>query len=1254
MNHSDPISVSEDIKPYLDEIAERLWSGHAAVMVGAGFSKNAECIVPHSNKFSNWDELGDTFHKKIHGCLPEEKARKQHYLNVLKLANEVDAAFGRPALDSILRDQIPDKNHKPSSLHTKLLELPWTDVFTTNYDTLLERAGVNIPSIKYDIVIKKEDIVHSERPRIIKLHGSFPSARPFIITEEDYRKYPQDFAPFVNTVQQALLENTLCLIGFSGDDPNFLQWIGWIRDNLGKDNSPKIYLIGIFELSSAQIKLLEKRNIILIDLSACNGIERDHKKALKTFFEYLSSKKQDGNRLNWPTENQEYSRLKQEPTLEEIKNLCLEWRRQREDYPNWIIAPEDIRKSLWLIMDYYGWKPNTKSELPAPLDVEILYEFNWRLEKCLCPIMPDYIETYETIINRYNPFPSQIKLEAATIIKGDEKYQELQWDEIQSNWLYLQISLMRSYREEGLIEKWGNANSLINVLKGFLTRELIVRWHYERCLAALFSLDIPRINEELEVWPKDISPPFWEAKRAGLLAELGRIHEAEEILEKSLAEIRSKINLSPVSNDYGWISKESYVMQLLQYVKNAIDLRSISGPKPKKPEEIRQQFMERWNTLKQYKCDPWNELKLFEAYLENTREKKPIVSKHHSFDIGSSITQYNYSGADNDLLNAYHYLRYIDEIGIPFRICNRAFGMTAAKGALKRISFDSPYWAFITFLRIGDPELIESMLNRESIFKMDIHDIDSRIYDYLNALKEAKSQIEEGGIIENPHFGIQLAALLPKILSRLCIRCSQNANDAIFEFLKEIYTSEHIYKYRGISNLSKRLIGSWSNYQRYQKLPELIHFPLLCPNEVYVDMYPDPFKFVSIDINLIKNFDPIHLDTQGISQLLEKASSEIPQTRQRAICRLTHLFDWNLLNPEQTTQFNKVLWSQLDDQTKLPANTGLLNFAFLSLPHPESVDPIELFKSYVHNSTFPVQKLSEEKGIRITQGEIKICSDIIRATKTPFSEQGIDWSYDEILHIFHRLLNWWDADKENLKRPDNPELGGSIPDEFRSRFSNIVKILATVIIPRLSPETDDTIKSKLARLMKELEEYGVPCIEAKASSIIIFPEESIGVHNKIEKSFESGDQEKINDAIEGIFHILTLYENEKIDSLPENFWDCISQQFKWRLIPGLFQSMYLIIRVLRNMPELLPNHVLKNALKSLDHLIDETNLASEQLHIESLSKLNYRLKAASLAYAIFNYLMTRDLPIPEVIDKWKIICSSPDEFAEIRNQWIIQ
>ena len=83
-------------------------------------------------------------------------------------------------------------------------------------------------------------------PRIVKLHGSLPSQFPLIVTEEDYRTYPTKFAPFVNTVQQAMMETVFCLIGFSGYDPNFLEWSGWVRDNLGA-SAPQILPGGIPE-----------------------------------------------------------------------------------------------------------------------------------------------------------------------------------------------------------------------------------------------------------------------------------------------------------------------------------------------------------------------------------------------------------------------------------------------------------------------------------------------------------------------------------------------------------------------------------------------------------------------------------------------------------------------------------------------------------------------------------------------------------------------------------------------------------------------------------------------------------------------------------------------------------------------------------------------------------------------------------------------------------------------------------------------
>ena len=152
--------IPDQLRPYLDIIADRLLSGHAAVMVGAGFSKNA------ASNFPDWSRLGDRFYERLHGhpSRPDVK-----YLQVPALAHLVEAAFGRPALDQMLRDAIPDLEHEPSPLHAELLDLPWSDVFTTNYDTLLERARRSVISQRYDLVLKPDDLGHSNRPRIVKL-----------------------------------------------------------------------------------------------------------------------------------------------------------------------------------------------------------------------------------------------------------------------------------------------------------------------------------------------------------------------------------------------------------------------------------------------------------------------------------------------------------------------------------------------------------------------------------------------------------------------------------------------------------------------------------------------------------------------------------------------------------------------------------------------------------------------------------------------------------------------------------------------------------------------------------------------------------------------------------------------------------------------------------------------------------------------------------------------------------------------------
>lgn len=122
---------------YIREIAEAMSANHAAVMIGAGFSKNADKISATDKWFKNWNELSDMFYDTVYG----NGGPGKEYNSSLRLAQEVEVTVGRPKLERILKDAVPDEDYGPSEVYIKLMELPWRDVFTTNYDTLLERAA---------------------------------------------------------------------------------------------------------------------------------------------------------------------------------------------------------------------------------------------------------------------------------------------------------------------------------------------------------------------------------------------------------------------------------------------------------------------------------------------------------------------------------------------------------------------------------------------------------------------------------------------------------------------------------------------------------------------------------------------------------------------------------------------------------------------------------------------------------------------------------------------------------------------------------------------------------------------------------------------------------------------------------------------------------------------------------------------------------------------------------------------------------
>ena len=727
---------------HIEQIRKRLWCdrefGQAAIMVGAGFSRNAKKISEKTDRFPLWPELAEFMFNTLY---PQEsllerdrqilKQKVTSGRGAIRLASEYEAVFRRQALNNFLIKSIPDNKYQPDKLHELLLSLPWSDVFTTNYDTLLERTLPAIHERKYDLVLTISDIPERMKPRIVKLHGSFPSHRPFIITEEDYRTYPTKFAPFVNMVQQSIMENIFCLIGFTGDDPNFLCWSGWVRDNLGL-STPPIYLCGLLDLYQPQRRLLENRNIIPIDLSPLfpesDWPDRDlrYKKALEWFLLNLMNGSPP-NPMYWPIPQsgggwKKSDGLPQIPPgpqpvsdpgrlnpsaqslkVEDLRNLLVTWRKKRQEYPGWVIAPQDNREKVWAYTEYW-LSPVLDSigKLPPPENILLLYELNWRLEITQMPLFMDWVEKITPIIDSFNPYPEIVTMKEVPIRPDNEKYNELTWDTIGKCWIELIFALAREAREdqdEKRFRLW--MERIKNVVEQ--NPEWHEHWFFEECLFNLFQLNEEKVRKTLKQWKELNSSPFGKAKYASLLAELGDLKEAEKIAEEALAEIRTRIQ--PYSPDYTLLSQEGWVMVLL---------RAIKHNKYGDEKEIEVEYRNRWEKLRIYRCDPWQDIKLLISILKGpipiSAPEKEI--KKQFFPGKVTVTHHSSSGLNiSDVRPAFAFLRMFEGGALSMKCGVVDMFSDAAVNSAKWIEPFAPFWALSSMVRTAQDKKVKEWFN---------------------------------------------------------------------------------------------------------------------------------------------------------------------------------------------------------------------------------------------------------------------------------------------------------------------------------------------------------------------------------------------------------------------------------------------------------------------------------------------------------------------------------------------------------------
>ena len=192
----------------------------------------------------------------------------------------------------------------------------------------------------------------------------------------------------------------LCLIGFSGYDPNFLQWAGWVRDHLG-GSARRIYLVGNLRLERATRRYLEAHNIAPIDLSPLVkhlGRELQHTATTQIFIDELRKAK-PARRHEWkltandqfplPRTGDAYRRVHKDHSFagDLLKKTIPLFKADRESYPGWQVCPVGRRQSLPYADDaYLLLRKPVLDHLNPKFRAEAVFEILWRRATSFTPI----------------------------------------------------------------------------------------------------------------------------------------------------------------------------------------------------------------------------------------------------------------------------------------------------------------------------------------------------------------------------------------------------------------------------------------------------------------------------------------------------------------------------------------------------------------------------------------------------------------------------------------------------------------------------------------------------------------------------------------------------------------------------------------------------------------------------------------------------------------------------------------------------
>lgn len=1055
-------------------------------MVGAGFSRAClrEPGVPIPPLWGDFKERMEISLGYSSGSAPD----------ALRLAQEYQTLHGEDGLDRLVRELVPDERWLPGPLHKQLLELPWQDVLTTNWDTLLERTTPETPNRVYSCVRTVQDIAHQASPRIVKLHGSLPSHKPFIFTEDEFRTYPANFAPFVNLAQQVMLEHELCLIGFSGVDPNFLAWSGRVRDTLGT-STRRIRLVGSLNLSPPARALLEARNVTPIDLGPLvkdvHSSEK-HERALEIFFEALNLARPPSP-FDWVKSPDRFSARPNAPDHEKATRteVAETWAIDRKSYPGWIIGP--VGQTNYLNNSF-----PTLQKGPETQEAHLRFatEKIWRHRTACIRIFKNDLDEagqhYEAGLSALSS-SERIALCAACATEW-RRFQD--W----AKWAVWMDRLQQISSEEARLAHAYETG-----------QRALLQWDDAGILTAASSLK----SEE----------PLWMLRHAGLLATLYHHREAAELYQAALLRIRQR---QVSDSKSGWlISLEGWAAMYHRCSKSALNDDSYSYPEDE-TDETRMRFLGA-------KADPWAIISRFDDLAtkridRNRKDSAPwtLLFKPGSYYRHGGTT---HLGGDKEC-PFYGLLELMERTGAPEAISNFDMFSTRLETAYRAITLpdEDDLMAFLARYRGTDKKILDWVLPRTRVAQLSVEAVE-RLLDGI------PKRVERLRALNDNTNGNNHLAFLLEVMARIVIRASSEKALELFRWAISLFDKPTIWwgGYAAGNAVLEAAVEAMDLADRRSALLSVI--VLKTPTEGGARgkerNWPEPIDaFSDEDARNLKISNTISI---RVDELIAHVKGGQLLDRERAILRLCLLFKADKLSVAQSEALQHAIWCRTSE-SGWPADTDLPHWQFLELPGHEKAS--ELFLTNIVTA--------------VAEGNIS--HDMLMNFRAGFKVGNFAIDEETLASCIVTCLNWTPTTMDGRSDVDIAWSGDTGLNRNTAR--EIGEVLARTLLPKLDPQilTNRDIKTHL--VSNETHNQSPQLVAVAYQIERLLPEHADFALSLVRSALASRDPERVYPAYVAIMQYVQDEASEKQNT--GQVVELLMHAMEQRTQPGLTYALDLI------------------------------------------------------------------------------------------------